>query len=154
MAKFIGRFFLFVALSIAFGAASTPSVKGQTGPTFVRPTTFYRFEISAFDGGYLLTSNFNEGAANGWTFRPMVFPAFNGVGIYVPPPGYTPDPAAGLVPLHRWRVVQSGWRQYFYYSVGYATLGPDYTYQGIVGYVFPPGRTSFTQPGMGTFPLF
>ena len=65
------------------------------------------------------------------------------MGIYVPPSGYTPDPSSGLVPLHRWLVIQDGWRNYYYYSTVLSFHGSDYHYQGIQGYVFPTGTTQF-----------
>ncbi|MGH9763811.1 MAG: hypothetical protein ACREDR_30940 [Blastocatellia bacterium] len=68
---------------------------------------------------------------------------FSYMGIYVPPSGYTPDPAAGLVPLYRWLVIQDGWRNYYYYSTYYFNLGGDYHFQGIQGYVLPPNQVSF-----------
>ena len=107
----------------------------------------HRFVISYGDGGHLLTGSLQEGQAWGYFFdRAMIANRgnFPYMGIYVPPSGYTPDPASGLVPLHRWLVIQGGWRNYYYYSTYYSsTLGSDYHYHGIQGYVFPPGQTTF-----------
>lgn len=50
-------------------------------------------------------------------------------------------PSAGqnIFALHKWRVIQSG-RLYYYYSWGYHNItNSNYTYQGSVGYVLPPG---------------
>jgi hypothetical protein len=139
--KFVRPFF-YLALFTIFGVASAPRASGQTGPQFVGPTTLYRFQVSYWDGGHLLTGWYSEGPANNYTYDPMNSPFLNGLGIYLPPAGYTPDPASGLVPLHRWLVIEDGWRTYFYYSTGYIdTTGTNYHYQGITGYVYPPGMT-------------
>ncbi len=130
-----------LTLFAVFGFISAPHVRAQTDPILVRPTAFYRFEISSTDGGYLLTHVFNEGAANGHTFVPFNQPSFDGMGIYRPPDGYAPDASAGLVPLYRWRVVESGWRVYYYYTTYFAQHGSNYYYEGIAGWVFPPGTT-------------
>ena len=124
-----------------FGVISARDARAQTGPIIVEPTALYRFQISYWDGGHLLTHVFNEGAANGHTFDPFNYPTFDGLGIYRPPDGYTPDPSSGLVPLYRWRVVESGWRVYYYYSTYYAPHGSNYYYEGVAGWVFPPGTT-------------
>jgi len=133
-------------LFAVFGVASVPLASGQAGQIAVQPTALYRFEVSYWDGGHLLTSNYQEGTANGYTFDPFNYPTFDGLGIYVPPSGYTPAPSTGLVALHRWTVIQGGWRTYFYYSTYYASHGSDYHYNGIAGWVFTPGRTSITNP--------
>jgi hypothetical protein len=151
MKKNFARLFLCLTLFTIFGVASAPSASGQSGQIFVQPTPLYRFQVSYWDGGHLLTANYQEGPANGYTFDPFNYPTVDGLGIYVPPPGYTADPSSGLVPLHRWTVIQNGWRTYFYYSTYYSNLGGDYHYNGIAGWVFTPGRTSlfnpaFTQP--------
>ena len=142
------RLFCCIVLSTGLTALVFPeSSQGQSlQPVLVRPTELYRFTISSSDGGYLLTGNWAEGLA--WGFTPDLIPVrgsrTSNLGIYVPPSGYTPDPTSGLVALHRWLVVQDGWRNYFYYSLYYsASLGSDYHYHGIQGYVFPPGQTTF-----------
>lgn len=151
MKKF-ARLFVYLTLFTVFGVASAPRASAQTEPVFVRPTALYRFQVSYSDGGHLLTTNYQEGAANNYSFDPFYYPTFDGLGIYVPPSGYTPDPAAQLRPLYRWLVVQNGWRVYYYYSTYYASHGSGYYYQGIVGYVYQPGRTSFFHPAF-TQPL-
>lgn len=146
MTKNFTRLFLYLTFLTIIGTASTLDVSAQTSPIIVQPTAIYRFQISYSDGGHLLTTNFQEGSANGYTFDPFNLPSFDGMGIYVPPAGYTPDSSTGLVPLHRWRVVQNGWRVYFYYSTYFAEHGSDYHYEGIIGYVFTPDRIIISNP--------
>ena len=147
MIKNFTRLFFYLILLTIIVAASTLHAGAQTGPIIVQPTAIYRFQISYWDGGHLLTTNFQEGSANGYTFDPFNLPSFDGMGIYVPPPGYTADPSTGLVPLHRWRVIQNGWRVYFYYSTYFADHGSDYHYEGIMGWVFRPGTVSILNSG-------
>lgn len=139
MKKNFTRLFVSIILFTIFGVASLPRASGQT--QLVIPTPLYRFEVSYWDGGHLLTGIYQEGLANGYSFDPIYYLFFDGMGIYVPSPGYTPDPTSGLVPLHRWTVIQDGWRTYYYYSTNYSQQGPDYHYNGVAGYVFPPGQT-------------
>lgn len=146
MKKKFAHFFVFIILLMIFGFSAYPRVSGQTGPVSVRPTALYRFEISYWDGGHLLTGIYYEGPANGYSFDPISYPSFDGLGIYVPPPGYTPDPSSGLVPLHRWTVIQNGWRTYYYYSTYYPQQGPGYYYNGVAGWVFPPGMVAWNRP--------
>ena len=122
--------------------------QGQVTPSvIVRPTELYRWRISFADGGFLLTGNFQEGVNAGYLQELSPVRTNRGnfpwAGIYVPPPGYTPDPSSGLVPLHRWLVIQDGWRNYYYYSTVLSFHGSDYHYQGVQGYVFPAGATHF-----------
>lgn len=141
MKKNLARFFVSLILFTIFGVAASPPASAQS-PVSVSPTALYRFQVSYWDGGHLLTGFYNEGTANGYTFDPINYPSFNAVGIYLPPgPGYTPAPAAGLVPLHRWTVIQDGWRTHYYYSTYYTQQPSDRHYNGIAGYVFPPGTT-------------
>lgn len=148
MKRSLVRLFCCIVLLTGLIALMPESSKGQSSqPVIVQPTELYRFNISSSDGGYLLTGSFQEGLAWGYTPEPLPMRAnrsnFAYMGIYVPPSGYTPDPAVGLVPLHRWLVIQNGWRNYYYYSTYYSNLGGDYHYHGIQGYVFPPGQTTF-----------
>ena len=153
MVKNFTRLFLYLTLLTVLGVISAHDARAQTDPIIVQPTAIYRFQISYWDGGHLLTHVFNEGAANGHTFDPFNQPNFDGLGIYRPPDGYTADPSTGLVRLHRWRVVQSGWRVYYYYSTYFAEHGSDYHYEGVAGWVFPPGTLSTFQPFIGELPL-
>lgn len=153
MKKNFTRLFLYLILSTIFGVAVSPLASGQT--VSVRPSALYRFEVSYWDGGHLLTGIYQEGPANGYSFDPFNDPKFDGLGIYVPPPGYTPDPSSGLIPLHRWTVIQGGWRTHYYYSTYYTQQPPDRYYNGIAGYVFPPGQTLWFRPPitLGLHPL-
>jgi hypothetical protein len=147
MKKNFTRLFLYLILFTIFGISSAPSASGQSGQIPVQPTPLYRFQVSYWDGGHLLTANYQEGLANGYTFDPFNSPTDNDLAIYVPPPGYTADPSSGLVPLHRWTVIQDGWRVHYYYSTYYSsTLGSDYYYNGVAGWVFTPGMTSLFRP--------
>ena len=138
MIKNFARLFFYLTLFTVFGLATSPSAFAQGGPVPVTPTRLYRFQVSYSDGGHLLTGIYQNGVSYGYTYDPI----FPGVGIYVPPAGYTPKPSVGLVPLHQWTVIQNGWRTYYYYSPFFSTsLGSDYHYNGIVGYVFPAGTT-------------
>lgn len=149
MKRSLVRLFCCIALVVGLISLAPQSSEGQAPqPVIVKPTELYRFNISPNDGGFLLTGSWQEGLA--WGYNPEVLPMrmnrsnFGSMGIYVPPAGYTPDPAAGLVPLHRWLVIQNGWRNYYYYSTFFATnLGSDYHYHGIQGYVFPAGQPTF-----------
>jgi len=118
---------------------TTKPAVAQSSPIQVQPHQLYRFRISATDLGYILTSDNQEGVNLGFTYDGIVGSIYP-----VPAPGYTPDPAAGLYPLHRWTVVESGWRVYTYHSIYYSSHGSNYTYNGIRGYVFPPAATSHT----------
>src|SRR5262245_51741949 len=111
------RFFLCLTLFASVVVIVSPAVEGQSA-VIVQPTRIYRFVVSFQDGGFLLTGIYPEGPANGYTFEPVAIniPGDGYLGMYVPPPGYTADPSSGLVPLHRWTVIQSGWRTYYYYS--------------------------------------
>ena len=141
MKKNFLRLLLCLSLFTIFESATASRAGAQTVPQIVQPTTLFRFAVSPWDGGHLLTGWHTEGPANGYTSDPISAPGA-GLGIYLPPAGWTPAPGSGLVPLHRWLVIQDGWRTYFYYSTGYVDLtGTDYHYQGIAGYVFPPGMT-------------
>ncbi|HKO44945.1 MAG TPA: hypothetical protein VJU84_16830 [Pyrinomonadaceae bacterium] len=141
MLKNFTRLFLYLTLFTVFGVIYSPYVAAQQ-PVGVFPTALYRFQISYWDGGHLLTHYFAEGSANGHTYDPLNHPFFDNMGIYRPPDGYTPDPSSGLVRLHRWRVVQGGWRVYYYYSIYYSEHGSDYHYEGVAGWVFSPGTGS------------
>jgi hypothetical protein len=157
MNKRIARMLAGLLLLTNFAFIAGPEAGGQQPlpPVGVRPTTFYRFRISNDDGGYLLTANFAEGVANGYTYDPISFPDTHGLGIYAPPPGYTPDPTKNLRALHRWLVIQGGWRNYYYYSTYFYPHGSDYHYQGIAGYVFAPQQVLYSNPAFiqGLFPL-
>jgi hypothetical protein len=147
MKKLVVQLFCCVGLLAALIALMPEKANAQLPQrVLVTPTETYRFTISFSDGGYMLTGSWQEGQA--WGYTPDLLPvrgSRNGnLGIYLPPfPGYTPDAGEGLVPLHRWRVIQNGWRNYFYYSIYYGVLGGDYHYEGIQGYVFPPGQATF-----------
>jgi hypothetical protein len=141
MKKNLARLFLYLILFTIFGVAASLPASAQSNPVFVTPTSLYRFEVSYWDGGHLLTGIYQEGPANGYTFDSISYPSFDAVGIYVPPAGYTPAPSSGLVPLHRWTVIQNGWRTHYYYSTYYTQQPSDRYYNGIAGYVFPPGTT-------------
>jgi hypothetical protein len=139
MRKNFTRFVLTI-LFTTFAFAGGLRASGQTA--HVLPTTLYRFEVSPFDGGHLLTGHFEEGPANSYTYDPIARDGLYALGIYVPPFGYTPDPSSGLVPLYRWTVIQDGWRTHYYYSTYYTQQPADRYFNGIAGYVFPPGTTS------------
>jgi hypothetical protein len=142
------RIFCCIVLLTGLLNISPVTSKGQSPqPVTVRPTEIYRFMVSFSDGGFLLTGNFQEGVNSGYLSEALAMRMNRGnfisMGIYVPPNGYTPDPSSGLVPLHRWLVIQDGWRNYYYYSTVLSFHGSDYHYQGIQGYVFPAGTTHF-----------
>lgn len=103
----------------------------------VKPTHLYKFRIRNDYLGYLLTPYYSEGLYHGYTYEEVIG------SIYVPPPGYVPDPSAGLVPLHQWTVIQNG-RAYTAYDHIYSTHGGNYHYDGIRGYIYHPGLTSIT----------
>ena len=81
MFKNFTRLLLYLTLLTTIGVASALHASAQTGPIVVQPTAIYRFQISYWDGGHLLTTNFQEGSANGYTFDPFNLPSFDGMGI-------------------------------------------------------------------------
>jgi hypothetical protein len=149
MKRILVRLFCTIALFAGFVSLIPTGVQGQAPQqAIVQPTELYRFNVSASDGGFLLTGSWQEGLA--WGYNQPLAPMqmnrgnFAWMGIYVPPgPGWTPDPSAGLVPLHRWLVIQDGWRNYYYYSTFFSQHGSDYYYHGIQGYVLPANQTTF-----------
>jgi hypothetical protein len=133
-------------LLMAFVGLASPQVaQGQSPPPiFVSPTVLYRFQISPYDGGYFYTPSYQAGINAGYRFQGAMPDGAGGiVGIYSAPQGYTPDPAVGLTPLYQWTVVESGWRVYYHYSI-YLNWNPprNYTFNGIVGYVFPAAKNT------------
>ena len=142
MKAYFTRTFVSIILFTLLGVAISPRASGQATQLVV-PTRLYRFVVSPSDGGRLLTGYYQEGPANGyaWESTAINIPGDGNVGMYVPPSGYTPDPSSGLVALHRWTVIQNGWRTHYYYSTYYTVQPPDRFYNGIAGYVFPPGTT-------------
>jgi hypothetical protein len=118
-------------------ALPRPAV-GQQQPVWVFPQELYRFLISPNDLGYSLSALYQESIRDGFYYDGIVG------SIYRPPAGYTPDPASGLVPLHRWIIVEDGWRVYTHHTTYPLTPPRNYTYGGILGYVFPPTTTSHT----------
>jgi hypothetical protein len=140
MKKLWTRFFAAIVPLVLVGISFSGRASAQT--VQVIPTPLYRFEVSYWDGGHLLTGVYPEGPANGYTYDPIPYPSNDGLGIYVPPPGYVPVPndfnSSHLVPLHRWTVIQDGWRTHYYYSIYYTDQPPDRYYNGVAGWVFPP----------------
>lgn len=149
MKKSLVRLFSCIALLTSLVTLISETSKAQSQqPVSVKPGEIYRFVVSFDDGGHLLTGIFQEGEANNYSFpdnQPLRANrgGFGYAGMYVPPSGYTPDPAIGLVPLHRWTVIQDGWRTHYYYSTYYTQQPPDRFYNGIAGWVFPPGTLTF-----------
>lgn len=147
MKKRLLNLFYCLALLFMTGFALPHSTRAQSqNPISVPPYQLFRFRISNSNLGYLLTPSWNEGINHGYFFEAIFSNEGGTAGIYpVPAPGYTPDPASGLVPLHRWTVIEHG-RAYTYYSTYYANYGSNYHYDYIQGYVFPAGQTSHRFP--------
>lgn len=118
---------------LALLAISGVETKVQAQSQLVTPVPFNRFIVSNVDLGTLLTANYAEGANLNFLYYP--FPEQADI-VLPPAAGWTPAPGQGLLPLYRWKVSQNG-RIYYYYSVYYTTLGSDYTYEGVAGYVLP-----------------
>ncbi len=97
--------------------------------TLINPVPFYEFRVSDTNLGFLYTRNFDEGANAGFVHTSQ--PVWGNV---------YPQQGVGTVPLHRWRVQQSG-RAYYYYTPTFSSLGSGYFYEGIAGYVFPAGQS-------------
>lgn len=119
-------------------------------PIPVNPTHLYRFRRSNQYLGYLLTTDYAEGANNGLVYE-GVFGQSRGMpsGVWrQPADGWTPDPSSGLVALHRYLVVH-GPRVYYHYTTYPGGVGSNYYYEGIIGYVFPAGQTTYTSPATG-----
>jgi hypothetical protein len=111
---------------------------------FVPPVELYRFRVSNTNLGYMLTPYYSEGVNNGYAYEgPVGF-------IYIPSVSGAVPVNSGLLPVHKWRVVQNG-RVYFRYSMAYTSQGSGYTYQGILGYMYAPSLNSVTlQTPLGT----
>jgi hypothetical protein len=158
MRKLSTRFFAAVVLLVLVGISFSGRASAQT--VLVGPTPLYRFEVSYWDGGHLLTGIYLEGPANGYTYDPITYPSVDGLGIYVPPPGYVPVRSSflanQLVPLYRWTVIQDGWRTHYYYSTYYTDQPPDRIFNGVAGWVFPVNVFETIVPGalpIGLYPL-
>jgi hypothetical protein len=151
MKKLSTHFFAAIALLVLVGFAFSQQANAQI--VQVAPTPLYRFEVSYWDGGHLLTGVYLEGPANGYSYDPIPFPSNDGLGIYVPPPGYEPlpgfFPGAPLVPLYRWTVIEDGWRTHYYYSIYYTDQPSNRYFNGIAGWVFQPNVTQATLGGFG-----
>ena len=122
------------ALVVTLAAAMSSPMLCAQQPSEIEVSSvyLYRFKISPSNLGYLLTPIYNEGAGHGYSFDRTIASIYPIIG------GYSPDPSAGLVPLHQWTVIQNG-RAYTYYSTQYGNYGSNYHYDGSRGYVFPPG---------------
>jgi hypothetical protein len=140
MRNFVLRFLMCLVLLPLLSIALGQAAQGQSsGPIAVSPTALYRFRISDTDRGYFYTPSYQQGINAGYIFEgPMDDGTGAIMGIYAVGEGYTPDPASGLTPLYQWTVIQNGWRTYSYLSTYLSTtLGPDYHFNGIRGYVYP-----------------
>lgn len=130
-----------LCLLVLTGLSMALPILGQS-PVSVAPQELYRFRISNTDLGYSLSALYAQSLQDGLIYDGVVG------SIYRPPTGYTPDPASGLVPLYRWTVVENGWRVYTYHSIYYAAHPSNYTYNGILGYVFPPATAQSAARGL------
>lgn len=141
------RFFC-CALFLVWIAMPGVAVGQQSIP--VQPHEWLRFRISGTNNGYLYTPWYHQGSNQGFAFLGSIGGGgFGPAGLYPNPgPGFTPDPNAGLIPLHQWSVFQSG-RVYIFYSVYYGNYGGSYRYDGIAGYVYP-SNTEVTPLGFAT----
>jgi hypothetical protein len=156
MRRFFSRFFLCLLLLPLICITPPQTAQGQSsGPIFVSPTALYRFRISNTDGGYFYTPSYQQGINAGYSFEgPMQDGTGGIIGIYAVGEGYTPDPAAGLTPLYQWTVVEDGWRVHTYLSTYLSnTLGSNYHFNGIRGYVFPFDVDTHTYNPPGQEPL-
>jgi hypothetical protein len=132
---------LCLLLFLSFASAALAQV--PTGPVSVTPLELYRFRMSNVNLGYILTWSYDEGVNSGYVYDGIVG------GIYpIPAAGYTPDPASGLVPLHRWTVIMHGRASTVHATYFLTNVPSNYTYDGIRGYVFPAGTTSHNYPGV------
>lgn len=102
----------------------------------VPPAYLFRFRISNSNLGYLLTPIYAEGVAHNYIYERYM------ASIYPLIPGFEPDPSSMLAPLHQWTVIEQG-RAYTYYSTYYSTVGSNYHYDGVRGYIFPPDGPGF-----------
>jgi len=134
---------------LTFFSFSTPLVEAQS-QVYFQPVELYRFRVSNTNLGYFLTPYYSEGINKGFTYDAVA--GF----IYIPAFGFTPT-NPGLRAVHQWRVIQNG-REYYYYSPNFRTLGSDYTYQGIRGYMYDPSLNEVMVPTIGggsmSFPLY
>ncbi len=129
MRKSLASLFIGLALAAVL-AVWIQSARAQSGLVPLRH--FHRFIFSYNQGyGTLLTRDFNEGQNAGLFYRGSLFG------------GVFDNQQCGTIPLHRWRVQQSG-RAYWYYTIGNHFGGPGYYYEGIAGYVLPVGDSRGT----------
>lgn len=109
MRRFTTLFLAFALLAVILPLTVLQANAQFQSPSYteVNPTQLYRFRIPGGNLGYILTTEWTEGTRNNFIYQKIMG------GVYVPPSGYTPDPASGLVPLYRWNVLQNG-RGYTY----------------------------------------
>lgn len=121
-------------------SVSPPEVGAQFGSQLPStPSTLLRFRVSNSNLGYMLTGIPERGSNLGYVNEGSVAAPFHPSGIVHPPaPDYTPAASEPLVPLYQWRVVQSG-RTYYYYATTIHSVGSNYYFEGLVGYVLPAG---------------
>jgi hypothetical protein len=132
--KYLKTIFVSLILILTIGQSADlfaqSSEEAPPPSLYAAPRKLYRVPVGGSNNGYYLTNNPNGGVYVG--------------GIYLTPAtGYTPDPASGAKMLHYWRVNQ-GNRIYYYYNSEFYNLGGDYTYLGVIGYVF--GQPSSANP--------
>jgi hypothetical protein len=142
---------LTLTLLIIFASPfAIPKTHAQQGQLRAGITTFYRFRVSNSSLGYMLTGIPERGTNLNYSNEGSVALAKPGAGIVLPPAAnYTPAAGEPLVPLYQWRVVQ-GSRTYYYYATQILSLGSNYYFEGLVGYVLPSDFPDQQQRSDGT----
>ena len=133
---------LHVFLLLILVSTIVPGTASGQGPQFIPPHELYRFHMGSTNGYfyspwyshtvqyYAFLGPIGSGAATGKT-----------AGIYPNPgQGYTPDPAAGLLPLYQFTVIQ-GFRSYLHFTLYPTGQGSGYHFNGIAGYAYPASTT-------------
>ncbi len=142
----------YIFLVLILASTMAPGMAKGQGPQFFPPHELYKFHMGSTNG-YFYTPWYSQGAAYYSYQGPIGSGPSTGTtaGIYPnPQQGYTPVPAAGLLPLYQWTVIE-GFRSYLYLSIyNYGNPGSNYHFNGIAGYVYPPSTTFDPLFGMPT----
>lgn len=141
--------YLHVFLVLTLVGTIAPGMARGQNPQFIPPHELYKFHMGSTNG-YFYTPWYSQGAAYYSYHGPIGSGPSTGTtaAIYPnPQQGYTPDPAAGLLPLYQFTVIE-GFRSYIHLSLYSYGQGSNYYFNGIAGYVYPPSTTvdSFGMP--------
>jgi hypothetical protein len=170
MRRIFARCFLTLTLALTLvmlsGSGLAPQyVSAQSDTITYQTTTLFRCRVSDLYGGYYLTaigSNCNSDRLN-YTMQGSLDDNHNTeglfAGIFLPPPGgyHVAPNMPPYMPLHQWRVVEGGRTYYWYSTYLSTTLGPNYHYESVVGYVlhadYDPNNRPAGTPAVNSVPV-